>query len=223
MPGAQNATARPRTSSVVTTRVVSAGRRSGSWRGRSGIRRAGIAPKSWAIVRKVAATSVGRRCPPAVRYVVAVRTSLAVAAVLAIDLVGCGPRGGATATPSDRAATRGEMVEVRGPLGWLAVVPALIVGLVGLVMKGLGKVLAIVAWPLTVTYDWIERLYPRVLRLALKVRLLVLAAALGLGPVFVGGARMEDGVVQHELHVAGAEVHVEADRVVEQPGGAHAG
>lgn len=59
------------------------------------------------------------------RYVVSVRTSLVVAAaVLAIDLVGCAGRGGATATPSNRAATRGAMLEVRGPLGWLAVVPA---------------------------------------------------------------------------------------------------
>ncbi|MBL8970839.1 MAG: efflux RND transporter permease subunit, partial [Myxococcales bacterium] len=78
-------------------------------------------------------------------------------------------------------------------VGWLAVVPALIVGLVGLVMKGLGKVLAIVAWPLTVTYDWIERLYPRVLRLALKVRLLVLAAALGL---CVGSVELARGLGQ---------------------------
>ena len=78
-------------------------------------------------------------------------------------------------------------------VGWLAVVPALIVGLIGLVVKGLGKLLAIVAWPLTVTYDWIEGLYPRLLRLALKVRLLVLAAALGL---CVGSVELARGLGQ---------------------------
>lgn len=53
------------------------------------------------------------------------RPSLVVAAaVLAFAPIGCAARGGSSATPSNRAATGGAPIEVDGPLGWLAVVPA---------------------------------------------------------------------------------------------------
>ena len=78
-------------------------------------------------------------------------------------------------------------------VGWLVVLPALLVGLIGLLVKGLGRVLSLVAWPLTVLYAWIEGLYPRLLRVALKVRLLVVAAAVGL---CVGSVELARGLGQ---------------------------
>ena len=78
-------------------------------------------------------------------------------------------------------------------VGWLVVLPALLVGLVGLLVKGAGRVLAVLAWPLTAAYDWIEGLYPRLLRVALKVRLLVLAVAVGL---CVGSVELARGLGQ---------------------------
>jgi hypothetical protein len=35
---------------------------------------------------------------------------------------------------------------------------------------GLGKLLSLLASPLTLAYGWIERLYPRLLRVALRAR-----------------------------------------------------
>ncbi|MBK7824114.1 efflux RND transporter permease subunit [Nannocystis sp.] len=76
-----------------------------------------------------------------------------------------------------KASPRGRLA---GLVGLLAIVPALLAGLVGLVMRGLGRVLSLVAWPLTMLYAGVERLYPALLRVALKVRVPVLLAALGL-------------------------------------------
>jgi multidrug efflux pump subunit AcrB len=62
----------------------------------------------------------------------------------------------------------------RSLLAWLVVVPALLLWPARLLVRGLGKLLALLAAPLTLAYAGLERLYPRLLRLALRARVLVL-------------------------------------------------
>ncbi|HEY0138463.1 MAG TPA: efflux RND transporter permease subunit, partial [Nannocystis sp.] len=66
------------------------------------------------------------------------------------------------------------------PLAWLVVIPALLAWPLRFLVRMLGRLLAVIATPLWIAYDWLERLYPRLLRLALRARVLVLLAALGL-------------------------------------------
>ena len=81
----------------------------------------------------------------------------------------------------------------RSLLAWLVVVPALLLWPARLLVRGLGKLLALLAAPLTLVYAGLERLYPRLLRLALRARVVVLLAALGL---CLGGLRLAQGLGQ---------------------------
>ncbi len=98
-------------------------------------------------------------------------SSMVVSLTLVPVLQSLGGAGEVEASPRGRLA---------GLFGLLAIVPALLAGLVGLLMRGLGRVLSLVAWPLTMLYAGVERLYPALLRVALKVRVPVLLAAVGL-------------------------------------------
>ena len=66
------------------------------------------------------------------------------------------------------------------PLAWLVVIPAVFAWPLRALVRLLGRLLAMIATPLWIAYDWLERLYPRLLRLALRARIVVLLAALGL-------------------------------------------
>jgi len=81
----------------------------------------------------------------------------------------------------------------RSLLAWLVVLPALLLLPVRLLVRGLGKLLVLLAAPLTLAYAGLERLYPRLLRVSLRARLLVLLAAVGL---CVGGLRLAQGLGQ---------------------------
>ncbi len=81
--------------------------------------------------------------------------------------------GGATREAQDGPAPR-------SALAWLVVVPALLAWAARWLIGLLGKILAVIATPLWIAYDWLERLYPKLLRVALRVRVLVLLAAIGL-------------------------------------------
>jgi hypothetical protein len=56
-------------------------------------------------------------------------------------------------------------------------------------VRGLGKLLSLMASPLTLAYGWIEGLYPRLLRVALKARIAVLVIAAGLCALSVEAAQ----------------------------------
>lgn len=79
----------------------------------------------------------------------------------------------------------------RSLLAWLVVVPALLLLPLRLLLRGLGAALRLLAAPLTAAYAALERVYPRLLRQALRARVLVLLAALGL---CVGGVRLARGL-----------------------------
>lgn len=81
----------------------------------------------------------------------------------------------------------------RSLLAWLVVLPALLLLPVRLLVRGLGKLLGLLAAPLTLAYAGLERLYPRLLRVSLRARVLVLLAAVGL---CVGGLRLAQGLGQ---------------------------
>ncbi|MBL9100361.1 MAG: efflux RND transporter permease subunit [Myxococcales bacterium] len=68
----------------------------------------------------------------------------------------------------------------RSLLAWLVAVPALLVLPIKLIVRGLGKLLALLAAPFAWMYAWVERMYPRLLRLALRARVVVLLVAAGL-------------------------------------------
>ncbi len=68
----------------------------------------------------------------------------------------------------------------RSLLAWLFAVPALLAWPIALVLGVVSTVLRIAAMPLTASWDWLERRYPAVLRGALRVRSLVLLAAVGI-------------------------------------------
>jgi len=79
----------------------------------------------------------------------------------------------------------------RSLLAWLVVVPALLLLPLRLLLRGLGAALRLLAAPLTAAYAALERVYPRLLRQALRARVLVLLAALGL---CVGGVHLARGL-----------------------------
>jgi len=68
----------------------------------------------------------------------------------------------------------------RSLLAWLVVVPALVAWPLRLLVRVLGRALALIAAPLTLAYAALERLYPRMLRVALRARVAVLLVATGL-------------------------------------------
>jgi multidrug efflux pump subunit AcrB len=68
----------------------------------------------------------------------------------------------------------------RSLVAWLVAIPALVFVPVRLLVRGLGWLLAVAASPLQWVYAGIEGLYPRLLRVALKARVVVLVLAAGL-------------------------------------------
>ncbi len=76
----------------------------------------------------------------------------------------------------------------RAPLAWLLVLPALVFVPVRLLVRGLGWLLELIATPLTWSWTAMERAYPIVLRGFLRVRSLVLLAAVGLCALVLLGA-----------------------------------
>jgi HAE1 family hydrophobic/amphiphilic exporter-1 len=91
------------------------------------------------------------------------------------------------------AAAEANATPPRSLLAWLVVVPALLLLPVRLLVRALGKLLALLAAPLTLAYAALERLYPRLLRVSLRARVLVLLAAVGL---CVGGLQLARGLGQ---------------------------
>jgi HAE1 family hydrophobic/amphiphilic exporter-1 len=74
-------------------------------------------------------------------------------------------------------------------VAWLFILPVVVLLPVRWLVRGLGKLLSLIASPLTLVYGWIEGLYPRLLRVALKARIAVLVVAAGLCALSVEAAR----------------------------------
>lgn len=94
----------------------------------------------------------------------------------------------------------------RSALAWLVAIPALLLWPVAIALKVAATVLRIVARPLTGTWDWLEGRYPAVLRGALRVRSLVLLAAVGVCVLSVrlledGGQTLLPEVAQQQFFV----------------------
>ena len=77
----------------------------------------------------------------------------------------------------------------RSIVAWLFIAPAIVLVPLRWLVRGLGKLLALLASPLTLVYGWIEKLYPRLLRVALRARIVVLLVAAGLCALSVQAAR----------------------------------
>jgi HAE1 family hydrophobic/amphiphilic exporter-1 len=90
----------------------------------------------------------------------------------------------------------------RGPrslLAVLAILPALIVRLVGLVIGALGHLLGLLARPFTAAYEALEARYPALLRVALRRRAVVLLGSLGICVISVGLADEHGRTLMPEL------------------------
>lgn len=84
------------------------------------------------------------------------------------------------ADPDPDPDAEGAKPRRRTPLAWLFVIPALLWRAGTAVVNLLGTVLSVVSYPLTRAYEALESAYPSSLRLALRLRALVLVAAVGL-------------------------------------------
>jgi HAE1 family hydrophobic/amphiphilic exporter-1 len=94
----------------------------------------------------------------------------------------------------------------RSWLAWIFAIPALAAWPVVLVVRLASTVLRVVATPVTASWDWLERRYPAVLRGALRVRSLVLLAAVGICVMSVqlfadGGQTLLPDVEQHRFFI----------------------
>ncbi len=91
-------------------------------------------------------------------------------------------------------------------LAWLVVAPALVFRLLMIVVHATGTVLATVARPLTYAYELVERAYPGVLRVALRLRHVVVMGSIALCVYSVGlsdnlGRTLIPEVAQGEFYV----------------------
>ncbi|HVI03067.1 MAG TPA: efflux RND transporter permease subunit, partial [Enhygromyxa sp.] len=94
----------------------------------------------------------------------------------------------------------------RSPLAWLIAIPALLFVPIRLLVRGLGWLLERLAWPLTRGWELLEAQYPKLLRVALRVRTLVLlgSAAICVLVVWAGrdlGRTLLPEVRQGEVYV----------------------
>ncbi|MGB1013270.1 MAG: efflux RND transporter permease subunit [Nannocystaceae bacterium] len=91
-------------------------------------------------------------------------------------------------------------------LAWLAIVPALVFRLVRILVAAIGTVLGVAARPLTWLYEQVEGAYPRFLRVALRLRHVVVLASIALCVYCVGlsdnlGRTLIPEVAQGEFYV----------------------
>ena len=105
-------------------------------------------------------------------------SSMVVSLTLVPVLQALGEAGQAAEGPAPRSA-----------VAWLFILPVVVLLPVRWLVRGLGKLLSLIASPLTLAYGWIEGLYPRLLRVALKARIAVLVVAAGLCALSVEAAR----------------------------------
>ncbi len=77
----------------------------------------------------------------------------------------------------------------RSIVAWIFIAPVIVIVPLRFVVRLLGKLLGLLASPLTLVYGWVEKLYPRLLRVALRARVVVLLVAAGLCALSVQAAQ----------------------------------